>query len=597
MLKDLLERDQISPEFKWHLEDIYENETLWEEDYLKADELLNKIIKFKGKLDNAEVLYNCLCMKDDINKIVEKLFVYARMRRDEDNTNSKYQALAQKAMGLMVKASSAMSFIEPEITSSDENVINNFLQENSNLQLYDKYLNDLIRMKKHILSKEEENILALAGEVLDSAHQIFSMLNDADLKFPAIKDENGQEIEITKGRFIKLLKSYDRNVRKEAFEKLYSTYKSCINTIEATYNANIKKDVFYAKVRKYSSSIEKALDVDNIPVEVYNSLIDVVNNNLDVLHRYIKIRKKVLNLDELHMYDLYVPLIPNINRKISYSQAKEMVLNGLKPLGDQYIDLLEQGFNGGWIDVYENRGKTGGAYSWGCYGVHPYVLLNFQETLDDVFTLAHEMGHAIHTYYSFNTQPYIYADYSIFVAEVASTLNEIILSKYLIDNAVSKKEKLYIINHYLEEFRATVIRQTMFAEFEKIVHQMAENDIPLTNNEFCKIYYDLNKKYFGEDVVIDEQISYEWARIPHFYRSFYVFKYATSFSAATSISKYILEGNKKALENYIQFLKSGSSKYPIEILKKANVDMTTKKPVEDAFEQFNYMLNQFESLL
>lgn len=597
MLKDLLERDQISPEFKWHLEDIYENETLWEEDYLKADELLNKIIKFKGKLDNDEVLYNCLCMKDDINKIVEKLFVYARMRRDEDNTNSKYQALAQKAMGLMVKASSAMSFIEPEITLLDENVINNFLQENSNLQLYDKYLNDLIRMKKHILSKEEENILALAGEVLDSAHQIFSMLNDADLKFPTIKDENGQEIEITKGRFIKLLKSYDRNVRKETFEKLYSTYKSFINTIAATYNANIKKDVFYAKVRKYSSSIEKALDVDNIPVEVYNNLIDVVNNNLDVLHRYIKIRKKVLNLDELHMYDLYVPLIPNINRKITYSQAKEMVLNGLKPLGDQYIDLLEQGFNGGWIDVYENRGKTGGAYSWGCYGVHPYVLLNFQETLDDVFTLAHEMGHAIHTYYSFNTQPYIYADYSIFVAEVASTLNEIILSKYLIDNAVSKKEKLYIINHYLEEFRATVIRQTMFAEFEKIVHQMAENDIPLTNNEFCKIYYDLNKKYFGEDVVIDEQISYEWARIPHFYRSFYVFKYATSFSAATSISKYILEGNKKALENYIQFLKSGSSKYPIEILKKANVDMTTKKPVEDAFEQFNYMLNQFESLL
>jgi oligoendopeptidase F len=423
------------------------------------------------------------------------------------------------------------------------------------------------------------------------------MLNNADMRFPIIKDEEGKEVEVTHGNFVRFMQSKDRNVRKAAFNAMYDTYKKFINTFASTMAGNVKKDIFYVKTRKYNSSLEASLFEDNVSLEVYNNLIETVHSRLDVLHRYVRLKKKLLGLDELHMYDLYVPLIQEYDKKFTYEEAIELVLEGLKPLGDEYINLLKQGFNSRWVDVYENRGKTSGAYSWGTYGTHPYVLLNYQGKLNDVFTIAHEMGHSLHTYYSNATQPYVYAGYKIFVAEVASTCNEALLMDYLLKNSKDEKERLYLLNHFFEEFRGTVYRQVMFAEFEKLIHEMAERGEPLTAEVLNKKYYELNKLYYGDDIVVDEGISYEWARIPHFYRNFYVYKYATGFSAAIAISQMILNEGEKAVERYKEFLKSGSSDYPLNLLKKAGVDLTTPKPVNDALDVFEKLLDEFEKML
>ncbi|MGB9780478.1 oligoendopeptidase F [Caldanaerobacter sp.] len=593
---NLRERSEIDERYKWRLEDIYENEELWEEDYRKVKELLKEIVKFKGKIKTSKDLLEVLKLNDQIGMTASKIFAYARMRRDEDNTNSKYQALSDKAMRLNIEVMSATSFIVPEILSIETEKLRNMIEELEELKIYKQYIEDLIRYKPHVLSPEEEKILAEAETLAESVSTIYSMLNHADLRFPTIRDENGNEVELTHGNFISFMQSKNRDVRKAAFEVLYDTYKKFINTFASTLAGSVKKDIFYAKARKYNSSLEASLFEDNVSVEVYNSLIETVHSRLDVLHRYVRLKKKLLKLDELHMYDLYVPLIQEYDKEFTYEEAIELVLEGLKPLGEEYIDLLKKGFESRWVDVYENRGKTSGAYSWGAYGTHPYVLLNFQGKLNDVFTIAHEMGHSLHTYYSNVTQPYVYAGYKIFVAEVASTCNEAILMNYLLKNSKDEKERLYILNHFLEEFRGTVFRQVMFAEFEKLIHEIAERGEPLTAEVLNKKYYELNKLYYGDDIVVDEEISYEWARIPHFYRNFYVYKYATGFSAAIAISQMILNEGEKAVERYKEFLKSGSSDYPLNLLKKAGVDLTTPKPVNDALDVFEKLLDEFEKM-
>ncbi len=594
----LPKRSEIDEKYKWKLEDIYDSREKWEEDFEKVKILCGEIAKYAGTLGkSADNLEKCLCLRDDILSMLDNIYVYARMKRDEDNSDPVYQALTDRASTLGTEIGSILSFIVPELISVSEDVLYGFIKSNNKLKLYEQFINEIIRQKKHILSEKEEKIIAMSYELASTPKDVFTMLNNADIKFPFVKDEEGNEIELTKGRYITLLESHDRSVREEAFHALYDTYKKQKNTIAASLAGNVKANRFYATVRNYGSSIEASLDDDNVQVNVYDNLISTVNNNLGLLHRYLSLRKKALKLDELHMYDLYVPIVQESKKKISYEEALDMVIQGLSPMGEDYINLLKNAFNSGWIDVYENEGKTSGAYSWGSYKSHPYVLLNFQGTINDVFTIAHEMGHALHTYYTNSTQPYIYSHYKIFVAEVASTVNELLLMNYLLEKTTDKNEKAYLLNHYLEEFRGTVFRQVMFAEFEKIIHERFEKGEALTPQMFCSIYRELNLKYFGSVTVVDEDIDMEWARIPHFYNSFYVYKYATGFSAAASISKKILNEGKPAVEKYKEFLRSGSSNYPLELLKITGVDLSVPKPVEDALKVFEEILSELEALL
>ena len=596
--KKLPARDEIDPKYKWRLEDIYSSEDDWEADFKKVQQLSGKISSYKGRLAGSmEALLECLELRDELSALTEKVFAYARMRRDENNAEPKYQALTDRAVMLMTEVNASTSFIVPEIISIDEELLRKSIDEMEGLSLYRHFFDDILRQKKHVLSDKEEELLALADEVMDSPSEIFSMFNDEDIKFGTIRDENGEEVEVTKGRYIKFLESKDRRVRKDAFHTLYDSYRAMRNTLAASLGSNIKRDKFFANVRRYGSSLQAALDSDNVPVDVYDNLIDTVNRNLPLLHRYVRLRKKALKLDELHMYDLYVPIVEQPTRHISYEEALETVKNGLAALGCCYVEDMTKAFGSGWIDVYENQGKTSGAYSWGTYLTHPYILLNYQGTINDVFTIAHEMGHAMHSYYTNKTQPYIYSDYRIFVAEVASTVNESLLMDYLLSVTTDKNERAYLMNHYLEEFRGTLFRQTMFAEFEKITHEMIEKGEALNADGFCKIYRGLNEKYFGAEVVIDDDIDMEWARIPHFYRSFYVYKYATGISAAVSLSRQIIGDGVPAIDRYLEFLKSGGSDYPLELLKKAGVDLTVPKPVEDALKTFEKVLNDLEEII
>lgn len=591
-------RSEVDPKYTWDVDSMYSSENDWEDDFKKVSEKINEIKRYKGQiLKDSTTLLEVLKLKDEISRTLHNLFAYANMKKDEDTSNSKYQGLTDRASSLIVKVEGALSFIVPELLSKDEDLIRRYIKEESQLKVYDHYLNEIIRQKKHILSEKEEAIIAQVGEVANGPENIFSMLNNADLEFPTIKDENGDEITITHGRFIPLLENKDRRVREEAFKGLYNTYTKFRNTFASTLSTDVKKNIFYSKVRKYNSSLEASLDDNNIPVKVYDNLIKAVHNNLEYMHRYVKLRKKALGVDKLHMYDLYTPIVEDIDMNIDYQQAKEKVIEGLKPLGNKYNDIVKEGFNSRWIDVYENKGKRSGAYSGGTYDSKPFILLNYQNTLDNVFTIAHEMGHSMHSYLSKTNQPYIYSGYSIFVAEVASTVNEALLMDYLLNNAKTKKEKLYILNHYLEQFRATVYRQTMFAEFEKIIHEEVEQGKSLTADNLSNIYKDLNKKYYGDEIVIDDEIAMEWARIPHFYYNFYVYQYATGFSAAIDLSQKILEDGNEAVDKYLNFLKSGSSDYPIEVLKKAGVDMTQEYPVDNALKLFGKLVDKMESLI
>jgi oligoendopeptidase F len=590
-----VKRTDVPKEQRWKLEDLFANQQAWDQEYKKVKEALKKVGDFQGKLNEPAAIKQIFELEDTISKQVERLYVYANMKHHEDTAEPTYQGLSDKAKKLSVESGEALSFISPEILSLSDDELHK-LVNHPELSFYQRTLTELIREKQHVLSKSEEALLAQVGNLSQAPSTIFNLLNNADLKFPKIKNEQGEEVELTQGRYIQFLESRDREVRKNAFQAMYATYAKYKNTIGATFSANVSKDVFYSKVRKYPSALESSLYGDNINKEVYTNLIDTIHESLPLLHRYMKLRKKLLKVDELHLYDLFAPLVDEYKLDITYEQAQQTVKESLKPLGDNYLSILEEGFNNHWIDIYENEGKRSGAYSWGAYGTHPYVLLNHKDNLNSMFTLTHEMGHAIHSYLSDEHQPYRFAQYTIFLAEVASTLNEALLMHYKLEHSTDPKEKLYLLTYYLDQFRTTVFRQTMFAEFEKITHEQAEQGEALTPQELSKIYYDLNLKYYGKDMVVDQEIEVEWARIPHFYNSFYVYKYATGFSAATSFAKQILEEGQPAVDRYLGFLKSGGSDYSINILQRAGVDMSTPEPVKQAMDVFKGLLEQIEQL-
>lgn len=596
--KTLPKRSEVPAEHKWRLEDIYPTDAAWEEDLRKAKKLAEEIATKKGTLgQSSKHLHEALTLQDELLQTLDQVYVYARMRRDEDNANSKYQGLTDRATALSTQAYGAISYIQPEILAIPTDTLKQWIQQDEGLAHYRIMLDEITRFKPHTLSAEEEALLANMSEVASAPSKIFGMLNNADLKFPMITDENGEEVELTKGRYTHFMESKDRRVRKEAFEALYSTYGKFRNTIAASLTSSVKADVFYARTRKYPSALYSALFADNVDISVYDNLIATIREHLPLMHRYISLRKKALGVDELHMYDLYVPIVPEVDMKIPYDQAVQTIKEALHPLGEDYGKVLEEGFTGGWIDVHENEGKTSGAYSWGAYTTHPFVLMNYQDNVNNMFTLAHEMGHALHSYYSNKNQPYTYADYKIFVAEVASTVNEALLMNHLLETTNDKHQRMYLINYYLEQFRGTVFRQTMFAEFEKIVHAKEEAGEPLTADSLNEIYRELNVAYHGPEMVIDKEIELEWERIPHFYRHFYVYKYATGFSAATSLSKQILEEGQPAVERYLQFLKGGSSDFPLNLLKNAGVDMTSPEPIREALAVFKALIEELEQLM
>lgn len=597
-IEKLPARSEIAEADKWALEDLFLTDADWEAAVKQLEEQLAQLKGYAGKVSaSADALYAYLTLADETENLFEKVLVYSNEKMHEDMGNSTYQGYAAQAQAAATRLSAAEAFFEPELLAMEESRLQGFFKEDPKLEKYRLLIDRIWRRKEHTLSAAEEEILAKTYEMATAPDDIFSMFNDADAKFGTIRDENGKEVELTHGRFGGFMESSDRRVRKEAFEALYQTYDQFKNTLAATYSANVKKAKFYADVRKYPSALAAALAPGNIPTEVYDNLIETVHRFLPAMYRYVALRKRALGVEELHMYDVYVPLVADQTKKIPFAEAKEIVKRGLAPMGEEYVSHLEEGFDHRWIDVYENRGKRSGAYSWGAYGTHPYVLLNYQGKLDDVFTLAHEMGHALHSWYSNANQPYVYSGYLIFVAEVASTCNESLLMQYLLKESKDKKEKAYLLNHFIDQFKGTLFRQTMFAEFEKITHEMYAKGESLTAERLCAVYMDLNRKYFGEEMVSDLQIALEWARIPHFYTEFYVYQYATGFSCAIALSKRILEMGEAGVADYMKFLKGGCSKDPIELLKMAGVDISTPKPVEDALQLFEELVSELEELL
>jgi oligoendopeptidase F len=598
-VKALPARSEIPVEETWKLEDIFASDEEWEQEFQAVKNMIPGIKEYEGKLgEGAETLYKALQFQDKLLERIGKLYTYSHMRYDQDTTNSFYQGLDSRMKNLYSQAASQLAFIVPEILSLEESKVASFLNENPKLKLYEQAIAEINLQRPHVLSAEQEALLAEAGEVMDASSNTFGMLNNADLEFPSIKDEQGKEVEITHGRYIRFLESEDERVRRDAFKAVYKTYGNFKNTFSSTLSGNVKKDNFNARIRNYESARHAALSANNIPESVYDNLVNTVNENLPLLQRYLKLRKQVLGLNELHMYDLFTPLVKDAKMEIKFNEAKEYILKGLAPLGEEYAKILQEGFENRWVDVPENKGKRSGAYSSGAYGTHPYILMNWQDNVNDLFTLAHEFGHSVHSYYTRKSQPYPYGNYSIFVAEVASTCNEALLNDYLLKTIDDEQKRIYLLTHYLEGFRGTVFRQTMFAEFEHLIHQKAQNNEALTADLLTKEYYALNKKYFGEeDIVIDEEIGLEWARIPHFYYNYYVYQYATGFSAATALCKQILEEGEPAVKRYINFLSAGSSDYPIEVLKKAGVDMTSADPIKDACKVFEEKLTELEQLL
>jgi oligoendopeptidase F len=598
-VKKLPTRNEVPLEDTWKLEDIFQTDQHWESEFQEVKKLIPSLSSYQGKLGgSADSLFKALQAQDQLLERIGKLYTYAHMRYDQDTTNSFYQGLDDRIKNLYTQAASTLAYIVPEILSIDEEKVKQFLNEKEELKLYEHSLDEINLQRPHVLSAEQEALLAEASEVMSASSNTFGMLNNADIQFPSIKDENGNEVDVTHGRYIRFLESADQRVRKDAFQAVYDTYGKFKNTFASTLSGQVKKDNFNARVRKYTSARHAALASDNIPESVYENLVNTVNENLHLLHRYVKLRKKVLKLDKIHIYDLYTPLVKDVKMEIPYEEAKDLILKGLAPLGDDYLNVLKEGFTNRWVDIHENKGKRSGAYSSGSYGTNPYILMNWQDNVNNLFTLAHEFGHSVHSYYTRKEQPYAYGSYSIFVAEVASTCNEALLNDYLLKTIDDEQKRLFLLNHFLEGFRGTVFRQTMFAEYEHLIHKKAQENEALTADLLTKEYYELNKKYFGEeDIEIDEEIGLEWSRIPHFYYNYYVYQYATGYSAATALSKQILTEGQPAVDRYLDFLKSGSSDYPIEVLKKAGVDMTSSKPIEEACKVFEEKLNEMEELL
>ncbi len=590
-------RADITAEHKWRLEDIYATDEAWEQDLQKAKSAAETIAGYKGLLcTDAKKLLEYLRYDDELTVLLENLINYCQRRSDEDTRDAKYQDMVLRSEGVLVELSSASSFVTPEILSIPDDTMDEFYKTCPDMELYRLCLDRVRRKREHILSEAEERIMAISGEMSGSPDTIFSMFNDADLKFPDAVDKDGNPHQVTHGSFIPLMQSEDRVLRKSAFESLYHVYESYKNTSAAVLAAQTKTLSFRAKARKYGSTLEAALSSTEVPVSVYKQLIEAVHKNLPYMHRYVRLRKKLLGVEELHAYDLYCPIVADVDMKITFEQAKQEVYDSLAPMGDAYRAIYKEGCENGWIDVYENEGKRSGAYSAGAR-VHPYVLLNHKDTLNCEFTLAHEMGHAIHSYLSNKTQPVCYADYVIFVAEVASTCNESLLMQHLLKTTTDKKRRAYLINYFLEQFRTTLYRQTMFAEFELMINEKTERGEGLTAEVMCEMYRDLNLKYYGEDIVIDRELDMEWARIPHFYYNYYVYQYATGYAAAIALSQRILREGEAAVKDYIGFLSGGCSADPITLLKGAGVDMTSEKPVNDALAMFNTLLDEMEQLL
>lgn len=593
-VKMVKRREEIDSSDKWNVEKIYASTEEWEKDFAKLKQMAPKLREFQGKLNIPSELLNFFKLDEEISRLGDKLLVYAFLKADENTASNVNQAVKNKIETYFAELGEMSAFFMPEILSYPEGTFENVLSQLPELKKYEFLINRILKRKPHTLSLQMEEMLAAVSDALNAPSSIFGMLSNADMTFPTIKDEEGNEVELTEGNYSIFIKSKDVRVREAAFKALFGTYEKFKNTIATTLTSSIKNFSFLAKRRNYSSSIESSLKPNDIPIDVYDNAIKSINDNLGSLHRYVRVKKKLLGLKEIHMYDLYVPVIDTPKMHIEFDEAVKLVKEALKPLGEEYLSIFQDGIDNRWVDIYENKGKRKGAYSWGTYDTMPYVLLNYNYELNDVSTLAHEMGHSIHSYYSRKEQPYIYADYTLFCAEVASTVNENMLINYLIENEKDETKKLYLINTQLEQIRTTVFRQIMFAEFEKITHEKIDQGIPLTSDELCQIYHDLNVKYFGEDIIVDKEIDMEWSRIPHFYNDFYVYQYATGYSAANSFVKAILEKGEEALEKYKGFLKSGGSDYPINILKKAGVDMTTPKPIEDTISRFNELLDMLE---
>ncbi len=596
--KAVPQRSDIADKYKWSLEDIYPTAEDWEKDFSELELLIPKISPFKGHLsESGKKLLDCLTLKDSLDDKLDRLYVYANLKLDEDTRVSSSQQMSDRISALYTKLSEATSFIRPEILQIPEDKLKGFLKKEKGLQIYQFYFDDLLRSKAHILSPEEEKILALAGDLSRGPRKIFSMLNNADVKYPSIQDENGEEVQLTKQRYAKFLESTDRRVRKDASQAYNSTYLSYLNTLGATLTTQLNRDIFFARARRYNSSLEASLDANNIPLSVYENLIQAVNNNLEPLHKYIALRKKVLQYDTLHTYDLYAPLVPEAKMEIPYDSAINIIASALAPLGARYINDLRMGFDSRWIDVYETEGKRSGAYSWGAYSTHPYILLNYNNTLENMFTVCHEMGHCMHGFYTNRNEPYVYGGHTIFTAEVASITNEALLTQYLLDNVQDKAQKLYLLEYYVQQFIGTFYFQVLLAEFEKTVHDKMEAGEALSAEGIREIYRELFQRYWGPELYIDPVNDMGALRISHFYRNFYVYQYATSFSAATFLSREIYEGNKEELALYHEFLKTGTSDYPMNILKKAGVDMNTSTPVDKTLELFSKLVDQLEKLL
>jgi len=597
-LERLLVRQDVQPEFTWDLESVYPTNEAWEQDYHKVTALIPGLEGFRGKLgESGSVLLAALKVRDEIYKLLWQVAVYAGMRRDENTADNTYQAMSDRSMSLSVRVRSAGSYMTPEILALPTEKLFGFIGQEPELQTYRHELEDLVREKDHVRSQEIEELLAQGSEVGAAPNQIFSMFAHADLKFPKVSDEHGEEVDLTEGRFARFRESPDRSVRENSFRTLFGTYAKFRNSLAAMHGNSVKKDVFYARARRYPSARAASLSGNNIPEVVYDNLVSTVNKNLPALHRYVKLRKRLLGLDELHMWDLYPPMVAEVDKKIPYAEAVQTVLKALEPLGADYTQIAREGLSAGrWVDVYENEGKRSGAYSGGSYTTKPFILLNYQENLDSMFTLAHELGHSMHHYLYRKHQPFHYGSSTIFVAEVASTFNEALLTDYLLKTTQDKKLRMYLINHSLESFRATLYRQTMFAEFEHLTHQMAEANEALTAEALCALYYGLNQKYYEtEGMVVDKEIEIEWARIPHFYTPFYVYQYATGISAAASLSQQVLREGQPAVQRYLEFLKKGDCEYSIDLLKGAGVDMSSPEPVQEALNVFSHMIDEMQA--
>ncbi|HHX8892984.1 TPA: oligoendopeptidase F [Enterococcus faecium] len=597
-VKQLPKREELPENLTWDLTKIFSSDQEFDEKYLELSEELKQSEKHKGTLDQgASQFLNAIEFVLRVYRQTEVIYVYAHLKNDQDTGNTDYQALYARASSLFSKVSEAVSWFEPEILQLSDDQIWQYFKEKPKLEVYRHYIQQIVDNRAHVLSAEQESLLAGAGEIFDASSDTFAVLNNADLVFPTIEGENGEIVQLSHGVYGQLLESTDRRVREAAFKGLYSVYEQFRNTFASTLGTHIKGHNFKAKVRNYSSAREASLSNNHIPESVYDTLVDVVNKHLPLLHRYMELRKRLLEVEKLHMYDLYTPVLGEAPITFTYEEAKEKALEALKPMGEEYMAIVEKAFSERWIDVVENKGKRSGAYSSGSYDTNPYILLNWHDTLDQLFTLVHEMGHSVHSYFTRSNQPYVYGDYSIFLAEIASTTNENILTEYLLETEKDPRVRAYVLNHYLDGFKGTVFRQTQFAEFEHFMHTEDEKGVPLTSEYLSDSYGKLNAKYYGPAVEEDPEIKFEWSRIPHFYYNYYVFQYSTGFSAASALAKKILNQEPEALENYLAYLKAGNSDYPVEVMKKAGVDMTQAAYIEDAMSMFEQRLNELEELI